>query len=70
MDGAQSDLVLWYKLETVFFRDHVRHTRYAGKARNRNEKVKEDWSNCDELGRGGSVLFIGRWRKLRIAIAQ
>jgi len=53
MDSAQSDLVLWYKLETEFFRDHVRHTRYVGKAKNRNEIVEEDRSNCEELGRGG-----------------
>ncbi|PUU79624.1 kinase-like domain-containing protein, partial [Tuber borchii] len=53
MDRAQSDLIEWYKLETEFFRDRVRHTKYLGKAKNRNEKVKEDWSNCGELGRGG-----------------
>ena len=53
MNKAQSDLVEWYKLETEFFQDHVRHTKYLGKAKNRNEKVKEDWSNCGELGRGG-----------------
>lgn len=53
MDKAQSDLVVWYKLETEFFQDHVRHTRYAEKAKNRNEKIEEDWSNCEELGRGG-----------------
>ncbi|PUU79034.1 kinase-like domain-containing protein [Tuber borchii] len=53
MDKTQSDLIKWYKLETEFFQDHVRHTRYLGEAKNRNEKVKEDWSNCEELGRGG-----------------
>ena len=53
MDKAQSDLVEWYKLETEFFQDHVIHTKYLGKAKNRNEKVKEDWSNCGKLGRGG-----------------
>ena len=53
MDKAQSDLIEWYKLETEFLQDHVRHTRYLGEAKNRNEKVKEDWSNCGELGRGG-----------------
>ena len=53
MDKPQSDLVEWYKLETEFSPDHVRHTRYVGKAKNRNEKVKEDWSDCGELGRGG-----------------
>jgi len=53
MDKPPSDLVLWYKLETEFFGDHVRHTRYPGRARNRGEKVKEDWDNGEELGRGG-----------------
>ena len=53
MDKAQSDLIIWYKIETEFFQGHVRHTRYAGKAKNRNEKVKENWSNCGELGKGG-----------------
>ena len=53
MNKAQSDLVEWYKLETEFFQDHVTHTKYLGKAKNRNEKVKEDWGNCGELGRGG-----------------
>ena len=53
MDRAQSDLVVWYRLETEFFQDYVRHTRYAEKAKNRNEKVTEDWSDCGELGRGG-----------------
>jgi len=53
MDKSQSDLVKGYKLQTEFFQDHVRHTRYVGKAENRNRKVKEDWSNCGELGRGG-----------------
>jgi len=53
MGEAQSDLVAWYKLETEFFHDHLRHTKYVGKAKNRDEKVKEDWRNCVELGRGG-----------------
>jgi len=53
MDEVQSDLIIRYKLITEFFPDHVRHTRDVGKARNRNEKVEEDWSNCGELGRGG-----------------
>ncbi|KAG0643257.1 kinase-like domain-containing protein, partial [Tuber brumale] len=52
-DKAQSDLVVWYKLETEFCQDHVRHTRYVEGAKNRNEKVKEDWRNCGELGKGG-----------------
>ena len=53
MDNTQSDLIMWYQLETEFFQDHVRHTRYLGEARKRNKKVKEDWSNCGELGKGG-----------------
>ena len=53
MDNTQSNLVEWYKLETEFFPDRVRHTRYLGEVRNRNKKVKEDWSNCGELGSGG-----------------
>jgi len=53
MDKAQSDLIVWYRLETEFFPDHVRHTRYLAKAKNRGEKVKEEWRNCGELGRGG-----------------
>jgi len=53
MDKTQSDLVVWYKLETEFFQHHVRHTKYIAKAKSRNEEVKEDWRNCGELGRGG-----------------
>ena len=53
MHRAHSDLVVWYKLETEFFQDYVRHTRYVERAKNRNEKVEEDWSDCGELGRGG-----------------
>ena len=53
MDNTQSDLIEWYKLETEFFQDHVRHTRYLGEAKNRNKKVEEDWRNCGELGKGG-----------------
>ena len=53
MDNAQSDLIEWYKFETEFVRDHVRHTRYLRGAKNRNTKVKEDWKNCGELGKGG-----------------
>ena len=53
MGETPSDLIEWHKLETEFFQDRVRHTKYLGKAKNRNEKAKEDWSNCGELGRGG-----------------
>ncbi|PWW73099.1 kinase-like protein [Tuber magnatum] len=52
MDGAQLDLVARFRLETEFFQDHVRHTRYVGKEKSRDKKV-EDWSNCGELGKGG-----------------
>ncbi|PUU79028.1 kinase-like domain-containing protein [Tuber borchii] len=72
MDKTQSDLVEGYKLETEFFQDHVRHTRYVEKAENRNRKVKEDWSNCGELGRGGfGVVYrqiqkaTGRYRAVK-----
>jgi len=53
MDKTQSDLIVWYKLETEFFQDHIRHTRDIAKAKSRNDEVKEDWRNCGELGRGG-----------------
>ena len=53
MDNLQSDLIVWYKREAEFFQDRVRHTKYLGKAKKRKVKVKEDWSNCEELGRGG-----------------
>lgn len=63
MNRPQSDLVLWYKLETEFFRDYVRHTRCVGKAKNRNERVKEDWGNCEELGRGGFGVVLKQIQK-------
>ena len=50
---AQSDLAEWYKLETGFFHDHVRHTRYLEKEKNRYKRVKEDWRNCGGLDTGG-----------------
>jgi len=53
MNTAQSDLVEWCKLETEFFQDHVRHTRYVEKGGNRYRKMNEDWSDCGELGTGG-----------------
>ena len=53
MSAAQSDLVEWYKLETEFFQDYIRHTRYVEKEKNRYKRVKEDWSNCGELGTEG-----------------
>ncbi|KAG0643260.1 kinase-like domain-containing protein [Tuber brumale] len=53
MGKVQSDLVVRYKLETEFFQDHIRHTRYVEGAKNENEKVMEDWRNCGEIGEGG-----------------
>ena len=54
---------MWYNLETEFFHDYVRHTRYAEKAKNRNEQVEEDWRNCGELGRGGFGVVHKQIRK-------
>jgi len=69
---AQSDLVEWYKLDTEFFQDYVIHTRYVGKAKNRNKEVKEEWGNCGELGKGGSGVVhkqieqtTGRYRAVK-----
>ena len=69
----QSGLVERYKLDTEFFQDHVRHTRYVEKAKNRYEKVKEEWSNCGELGKGGFGVVhkqiqktTGRYRAVKI----
>ncbi|PUU73756.1 kinase-like domain-containing protein [Tuber borchii] len=53
MDEAQSDSTPPRILRTEFFQDHVRQTIYAEKAKNQNETMKEEWSNCGELGRGG-----------------
>ena len=71
MDAAQSDLVEWYKLETEFFPDHVRHTKYV-EENNSYKKVNEDWSNCEELGTGGfGVVYkqvqktTGRYRAVK-----
>ena len=72
MDNSQSDLIEWYKLETEFVQDHFRHTRYMGEAKNRNTKVKEDWRNCGELGKGGFGVVLkqvqettGRYRAVK-----
>jgi len=55
---AQSDLVERYRLDTEFFQDYVRHTRYMGEGENGNEEIEEYWSNCGELGKGGfSVVY-------------
>ena len=53
MGKAKPDWIGSYKLETEFSQDGVRHAKYLGEAKNRNEKVGGDWSNCGELGRGG-----------------
>jgi len=34
-----------------------------GKAKNRNKKVKEEWSNCGELGKGGPGVIHRQIRK-------
>ena len=72
MDTVQSDLVEWHKLETEFFQDHVRHTGYVEKGRNRYVRKKENWCNCEELGAGGlSVVYkqvrgtAGRYRAVK-----
>lgn len=59
MDKTQSDLISRYKLETEFLQGGVRHTRYVEKAKDRYEKVTEEWSNCGELGEGGfGVVYL------------
>ena len=63
MDKVQSDLAAWYRLETEFFQNYVRHTRYVEKAKHRNEKAEEVWSNCEELGRGGFGVVHKQIRK-------
>jgi len=72
MGAAQSDFVEWYKLETEFFQDRVRHTSYVEKWKNRYKRVKEDWRNCEELGTGGfGVVYkqvrgtTGRYRAVK-----
>ena len=37
---AQADLIEWCKLETEFFQDQVRHTRYVEKEKNRYKRVR------------------------------
>ena len=53
MDKIQSDLISRHKLETEFFQGHIKHTRYVEKAKNKDGKVKEEWSDCGDLGSGG-----------------
>ena len=72
MGAVQSDLVEWYKLETEFFQDRIRHTRYVEKEKNRYKRVKEDWRNYGELGTGGfSTVYkqvrgtTGRYRAVK-----
>ena len=58
MNTTQSDLVEWYKLETEFFQDHARHTKYVEKEKNRYVRKKDNWSNYEELGAGAlSVIY-------------
>ena len=58
MATHQSDFVERHKLETEFFQDRVRHTRYVKKRKNRSKRMKEDWRDCGELGAGGfSVVY-------------
>ena len=53
MATAHSNFVECHKLETEFFQDRVRHTRYVKKKKNRSKRMKEDWRDCGELGAGG-----------------
>ncbi|KAG0640813.1 kinase-like domain-containing protein [Tuber brumale] len=52
METEQSELVEWYRLETEFLPDHVRHTKRSENSRPRREGVKEEWINCEVLGVG------------------
>ena len=72
MDEARSDLIVSRKLETKFFRDHVRHTRYVREAKGGYKKEVDDWRNCGELGKGGSGIVhkqievtTGRYRAVK-----
>ncbi|PWW73100.1 kinase-like protein, partial [Tuber magnatum] len=67
-----SNLVIQYKLETEFFQDQIKHTKYVGKAENKDGEVKEGWRNCGELGKGGfGVVYkqiqeaTGRYRAVK-----
>ena len=63
MEKTQSDLISRYKLQTEFLQDGVRHIRYVEKAKDRYEKVTEEWSNCGELGEGGFGVVCLQFRK-------
>ena len=65
MAEAESDSTPQHRFETEFFQDLTRHTGYVEK-----EKIGTGRSNCEELGRGVSVLFTLGYRKLRAATAQ
>jgi len=72
MEEARSDMIVSRKLETKFYRDHVRHTRYVREARDRYKKEVEDWRNCGGLGKGGSGIVhqqiqetTGRYRAVK-----
>jgi len=53
VDEAQSCSAALPRLETEFFQDHVKQTKYVEKVKNNDETMKAGWSNCGELGRGG-----------------
>jgi len=68
MNTVQSDLVEWYVLETEFFQDHVRHTRYVetGKIGIRGwRRIGETVRNS---AREASVSSISKPRELRAAM--
>ncbi|CUS11460.1 unnamed protein product, partial [Tuber aestivum] len=52
MAKVYPDLIERYKLEAELFPDHVSHARYMENAKNGDARVKEDWNNCGELGKG------------------
>jgi len=53
MDKTQSELISRDKLETEFLQGCIKHTRYVEKEKNKDAKVKEEWSDCGQLGSGG-----------------
>lgn len=63
MDKIQSNLISRYKLQTEFLQGGVRHIRYVEKAKDRYEKVTEEWSNCGGLGEGGFGVVYLQFRK-------
>ena len=63
---AQADLIEWCKLETEFFQDQVRHTRYVEKERGGCLGKGDNRSSCEELGAGASNVVYKQ--ELRAAI--